>query len=279
LAVGLLRDALHVPLPAYKEARIASADLTDIKPAARHADLVIQLTGDEPELGIIVEVQLGTDEEKRFSWPAYVTNLRARLKCPACIVVVTVSEAMAEWCRETIELGPGNVFTPFVLAPAALPVIDDEAAARRNPELAVLSCVAHGRDPDVEAVARSAAATLSAVRGLTNGIQPIYSDMVYSGITDAARAALEDLMVSGNYEFQSDFAKKHQAKGREEGRQEGRHEGEVAGQARALLAVLESRGLHISQKARTRIVACIDIAQLDAWVRRAASVATVDELF
>jgi hypothetical protein len=55
LAVGLLRDVLHVPLPAYKEARIASADLTDIKPAARHADLVIQLTGDEPVLGIIVE--------------------------------------------------------------------------------------------------------------------------------------------------------------------------------------------------------------------------------
>lgn len=64
----------------------------------------------------------------------------------------------------------------------------------------------------------------------------------------------------------SDFGKKHQAKGRED------DEG-------ALLAVLESRGLRISNKARTRIVVCTDIAPLDAWVRRAASVTSVAELF
>ena len=107
----------------------------------------------------------------------------------------------------------------------------------------------------------------------------------------AARRALEKLMASGNYDFQSDFARKYLARGRQEGRQEGREEGreeglakgreegEVAGQARALLAVLESRGLRISKMARTRILACTDIAQFDAWVRKAASVASVDELF
>jgi predicted transposase YdaD len=103
----------------------------------------------------------------------------------------------------------------------------------------------------------------------------------------AARRALEKLMASGNYDFQSDFARKYLARGRQEGREEGREEGlakgreegEVAGQARALLAVLESRGLRISKMARTRILACTDIAQFDAWVRKAASVASVDELF
>jgi hypothetical protein len=60
---------------------------------------------------------------------------------------------------------------------------------------------------------------------------------------------------------------------------EGREEGEVAGQAKALLAVLESRGLRISKKARTHILACTDIEQIDTWLRKAASVASVDELF
>jgi hypothetical protein len=45
-----------------------------------------------------------------------------------------------------------------------------------------------------------------------------------------------------------------------------------------LLAVLESRGMRISKKARARILACTDIEQIDAWLRKAASVASVDEL-
>jgi hypothetical protein len=86
---------------------------------------------------------------------------------------------------------------------------------------------------------------------------------------------LEKLMASGNFDFQSDFARKYLRRGLEKGREEG----EVAGQAKALLAVLESRGMRISKKARTRILACTDIGQMDAWLRKAASVASVDELF
>ena len=157
-----------------------------------------------------------------------------------------------------------------------MPLIDDQAAARRAPELAVLSCIAHGQDPDADAVARSAYATLLAVTELlSDDRQLLYHDLVSTALPEAARIALEKLMASGNYEFQSDFARKYLTKGREEGREEG----EVAGQAKALLAVLESRGLRISKKARTRMLACTDIGHLDAWVRRAASVASVEELF
>ena len=41
LAPELLRSALHQELPAYTEARIESADLTDIQPAEYRADLVV----------------------------------------------------------------------------------------------------------------------------------------------------------------------------------------------------------------------------------------------
>ena len=64
LAPDLLRDALQMELPAYTEARIDSADLSDIQPAEYRADLVVLLLEGKPVMGIIVEVQLSTDERK-----------------------------------------------------------------------------------------------------------------------------------------------------------------------------------------------------------------------
>lgn len=77
--------------------------------------MLLQIDG-EPVLGIVAEAQLQSDPQKRFTWPVYVAGLRARFKCPACVLAVTAREAMTEWCREPIVLGPGNVFTTLVVA-------------------------------------------------------------------------------------------------------------------------------------------------------------------
>src|SRR5262249_37794877 len=68
LAPDVLRDALHIGLPAYRNARIEAADLTDIKPTEYRADLVVLLTQEKPVYGIIVEVQLARSERKLFAW-------------------------------------------------------------------------------------------------------------------------------------------------------------------------------------------------------------------
>lgn len=47
--------------------RIASAELTDIQ---------------------------SIDDREQFAWPAYVANLRARLKCPLCLLVVADDETV-----------------------------------------------------------------------------------------------------------------------------------------------------------------------------------------
>jgi hypothetical protein len=98
LAPELLRDALHIELPAHTAVRLDSAELTDIQPAEYRADLVVLVLNDVPVLGIVVEVQLSADERKRFVWPVYVVNLRARLECPVCLLVVTADERVA-WKR------------------------------------------------------------------------------------------------------------------------------------------------------------------------------------
>lgn len=82
LAPELLRDALGVPLPAYSEVRIESAELTQVVPTEYRADLVVLLLEGRPLFAIVIEVQLSRDEGKWMSWPVYLASLRARVGCP-----------------------------------------------------------------------------------------------------------------------------------------------------------------------------------------------------
>jgi hypothetical protein len=108
LAPELLRDTLRLDLPPYTDVRIESAELTDVQPAEYRADLVVLLLDGIPVLGIVIEVQLSPDGRKRFVWPAYVANLRARHELPVVLLVVTVDESIARWAAKPIELGGGN---------------------------------------------------------------------------------------------------------------------------------------------------------------------------
>ncbi len=52
---------------------------------------------------------------------------------------------------------------------------------------------------------------------------------------------------------------------------------EARGEARALLTLLEARGLSISDAQRTRVLACADLDVLERWIRCAATAATTDD--
>lgn len=147
-------------------------------------------------------------------------------------------------------------------------MVDDVALAERDPELAVLSVMAHGHEPHSEVIGQAA---LAAVLHLSDDRAVVYSDLIYAALSEAAKAALENLMATGNYVVQSEFAKKHQAAGRVEGRLEGR--------AQAVIDVLEARGVAVQDASRSRILACTDAGQLSAWLRKAATATNVDQIF
>jgi predicted transposase YdaD len=69
------------------------------------------------------------------------------------------------------------------------------------------------------------------------------------------------------------------ARGEAKGKAEGKAEGKVEGQALAVLAVLEARGLSVTAAQRAKVLGCTDLAQLDGWVRKAATAKTTAELF
>jgi len=58
-----------------------------------------------------------------------------------------------------------------------------------------------------------------------------------------------------------------------------RAEGRAEGEARALLRVLERRGIELSTSQRGEIEGCRDLAQLERWLDRALAVASGEELF
>ncbi|WP_437646424.1 hypothetical protein [Sorangium sp. So ce362] len=270
LAAEMLQDALGQPVPAFAEARVESSDLTEVMPSDRRADVIlVMLLGEQqrPAMAIVVEVQLGVDPDKPYVWPVYVTQTRARHRCPTWLLVVTIDADIARWCARPIEAGhPGLTLTPLVLGPSGVPVVTDAEQAKAAPEVVVLSAMAHGQGEAGEAIG---VAFLGAAAGLDEERRAVYGDLVLSSLNAAARRTLEAMMKSG-YEFQSEFARSYVAKGVEKGRLEAK--------AHDVLAFLEARGLEVPAEVRERVLASTDLAELDRWIRRAASVSDAREL-
>jgi hypothetical protein len=265
-------------LPPWAEVRVEPAEFNQVVPTEYRADLVILLLDGKPILAIVVEVQLRPDKNKRESWPVYLTSLRSRVGCPVVLLVVAPKAAVARWCARPIELGhPGFVLRPLVLGPEAIPVIVDEQAAREDPEMAVLSAIAHGRKEEVgPAIAR---AVVSAAQGLDEERSSFYVDLTMASLSAAARRSLEELMKSGKYEYQTEFVRKWIVQGRQEGLEQGRLEGRLEGERTALLKVLRARGFKLDAVARQRIRECTQLVQLELWLRKAVTVRSVHELF
>lgn len=264
LAAELLADAFGVVLPAFERAQLGSGELT---PVEHRADAVVELRcGQSIALAVVIEVQLRRDLRKRFSWPVYLATVRARLRCPAVLLVVCPDAPTAAWCATPVVLGPGNTFTAMVLGPRQVPALTDRALAAANPELAVLSALAHGDRPDRDEVLN---ALPSALREVDDQHSKLYYDLVLSVLPVAARRYLEELMTS-TYQYQSDFARKYVA--------EGVAEGEAKGEAKALLTVLSVRGIDIPADARDQITNCTDLDLLTTWVGRAVTASSIDEV-
>lgn len=181
---------MNVEVPDYDQVRIESAELNDLQPAEYRADLVLILEqGANKVLGVVVEVQLSRDEEKRYSWPAYVANLRARHQCPVCLLVIAIEESVARWAEKSIELGPGSCFTPCVVGPSNMLTKTELQEAERNAELAVMSVVEQREDTDT-AVSVPSRLYLDLIRAALQNIFPAVLEIAMT--RDELRAYFRD---------------------------------------------------------------------------------------
>jgi hypothetical protein len=274
LAIELLSGSFRLEVPTHEVVELSSGELTEVVPAEFRADAVVLLRSrGEPVLGVVVEVQLSPKEKKRWTWPAYLISLRTRFRCEVALLVVCPSAPVAAWCATPIRLGPPNwTLTPLVLGPDRVPVVTDPDLARQHPHLTMLSAIAHGEHPERDQILH---ALLAALDTFDHDVAARYTDHVLTVVTKAARDHLEALMSTGTYEYKSDFARRYYHQGQTEGLAEGRAEGEV----RALLAILNARGIPVPDDIHARITACTDLDHLDIWVRRAITATTIQDLF
>lgn len=302
LAAQLLADAFAVKLPAWQRAVLADTKLTDPVPTEYQADAVIVLfdrsepatpprqrrtprnpdpAAGTPVRAIVVEAQLQYEPRKSYSWPAYVANQRARLECPTTLMVVCPDPREASLCARPIHTGhPDWILRPLVMGPNQIPVITNPEIARHDPDLSVLSALAHaGTHPRRRQVLEAFA---TALQDVESDLASIYHELVYAALPVVGRRFLEELMRTltlENLPLVSPFARSYAAQGRAEGLSEGRAQGLAEGRAEAVLAMLDARGIDVPDEVLERITGCADLNQLDAWIRLAATVDSIGELF
>jgi hypothetical protein len=263
-AADLLRE-LDVQLPEYDEIRADSSDLNDLRPAEYRADLVLLLMrGPQKVLSVIVEVQLGRDEDKPYVWPAYISNLRARHRCPVCLLVITIEDAVARWAGRWIDVGPGTQCKPWVIGPSNTPAITALQDAQENVELAVLSAIEHGQSPDIQLARRIVSAAILASAAIDVERSRLYLDLLQISLSQNTPEAFETTMNSLGYEYQGDFSRRYYGQGKAEGRME------------LILKLLALRFGPLPDAIQTRVRSAQD-AQLDAVAERMLTAKTLEE--
>ncbi|MFY9822316.1 MAG: hypothetical protein WAM82_13115 [Thermoanaerobaculia bacterium] len=92
-----------------------------------------------------------------------------------------------------------------------------------------------------------------------------------AALLDAAaadNAVVEALAAKGNPEFRKREAAA-EARGEAQGEVRGKAQGRAQGKAEAILSVLETRGIAVTEAQREEVLRCGDLDRLDRWLRRA----------
>jgi hypothetical protein len=250
---------------------VVEAALDQLVPIEYRADLVIEVKqGDKVVFAIVLEVQLGEDPDKKSVWPVYLTVTRARRKgCPVCVLVVAPDAKVAAWAARPIALGlPGDTIQPRVLGPPELPRVTDRAEVIQQPEIAVLSAMAHGNEPDGLKVVM---AVLAGLVAFDDAATKMYRRLIYATFGEALRRKVAEMIMNPTEEFELPFEREL----REMCEAKGRTEGLKA----ALLKLVARVGLALSEDERARIDACDDPATLDRWLDNAFAAKTAADLF
>ena len=92
-----------------------------------------------------------------------------------------------------------------------------------------------------------------------------YFGLIFSALSDAGRKAFQ--MQPQGVQFFDESQRQSFNRGRAESK------------ADAVLSFLEARSMPVSDSQRSRIESCTDLETLDRWIRRAATITFVEELF
>ncbi|MBL7500120.1 hypothetical protein I6A84_06835 [Frankia sp. CNm7] len=271
VVVDLLSDIFLVKMPGFHEVTEPSTDMRMLAPRTYHADgaLLFKDAYNQPMLGVVLEVQRGWDPRKQWTWMLYVAHMAVRLRVRTLLLVYCPDPTVARRYERLYE--PRDRYSPQeppIFSPRDVPRVVNVEQARANPALAVFSAICHGNDVDIDDYFPALAEVL---RTAGPEAAASYEDILVAGLPRAVRIRWEVYMAGTvGPRFCSDFYRQLDARLRAEGL--------AKGEGRSLLTVLETRRVAVPAAAREQILSCTDLDQLDAWLRRAVTATTIDEV-
>jgi hypothetical protein len=299
LIARTLRRVFDMDVEALVDVSILNTDYT-AEPGgipAPHGDSALLgeflVEGQKERFIIIVESQTEEDPKISYRWPYYATFLHTKHKCQVMLVVITSKQKTAEWARKPIIIGPLGIpcvrTNAIVLGPDNTPAITTLDQARSDIAFAALAAMTQSRTQDFSAILEVLHTALSEIDEDT---ATALSEFTEAGLGDTpAREFWRKLMAKSVYPYPSQLRLQGREEGREEGRAEGeakgraegeatgRAEGEATGQAKAIITVLEDRGIAMKDADRERILTCTETGMLGAWLRRSHRISAISELF
>ncbi|MFI6178487.1 hypothetical protein ACIA8R_23340 [Nonomuraea sp. NPDC051191] len=256
---------LDIPFPSPTEVAVVDTDLTEIKPIERRADTIMMFTSLEGRHVVISESQSKPDERKTAAWAHYISHVHVKFNCPVTLLVICQDEATATWAAAPKTIGlpdwPTLSVRAVVVGPHNIPVIDDLAEAVNDVVLTMFSALTHARSGEVTAILEVLADALDTTDTTSAGHIAEQTE-VGLGNTDARRI-WRDLMATKTYRYQSEYAQMLRA------------DGEV----RALLLLLDHRGVVVPDAARKRIMSCTDTTLIETWIGRAVHATSLSDIF
>jgi hypothetical protein len=295
----LLQTLLGMKLPSNVVIVPAPETIRELGLPEHAADVVVahrRATSRRLNEAFVFEVQLRPDRDKWWSWPVHLCGTRARHRCPTTLVVITTNERTARWAAAPIDFGrTQGMLRPLVIGPQQIPRMLELHEARACPELATLAVIVHGHHPGSKRLGRNALEAVLERLAKRRERDRLLLELILGSLPAGTLREIEDEMDVHATPLLSKWSKQRIAEGRalgkreglqkglqkglQQGRRDGRQEGQHEGRQRALLLVLRSRGLAPKPTQLRRIGICTDSRQLDAWLRRAAVVQRVEELF
>ena len=255
-----------------------------------HVDAAVELRREDGTLDrvVLIDVQVARLADKAFTLPVYQALARRRHRVPCDVIVIALTERLAQRLRVPIRLGGGSIFRAIVIGRAELEPLQPRIGAMPA-ELVFLRALLvakHASDGPREVLAAA-----EAFEDLPVEIGMLYLDLIVRALPRAVRVTVERMMEGQRYQPKSrlirSFIERGRVEGREEGRVEGREEGRVEGReegrvegARAAIrTLLDARGISLRPADETRLSNCSDGALLGRWVARAATAATSADVF
>ncbi|WP_241842061.1 hypothetical protein [Pseudofrankia sp. BMG5.36] len=273
----------RIGLPAHDDAHRGPTVFQKLVPTSYHADNTLVFTcAGQRVYAVVIEVQLRWVPKKWLSWKIYAASLEKELGVGVILAVFCPEIEVAAKYRGLSGADKFSVrLWPYVLSPGDLPLVEEAVYARANIALAALSLVCHGGD-DPATLEPSFAALYEAMHEVDWELARRICDMLFAGLSKAARARWEEHMTVVDSEYRSELFREIEARGRTEGLTEGRTEGRAEGMAKAkadaVLRILSQRGVPVPDVAQEKIRSCTDLDLLDTWLDRVLTATSAEDV-